>query len=133
MNLEIERQFFDVQLGFLKLQHKTTRLMTMYKQFTELLHHTGVSWDEDTNTIKPHFKPKPKTTPPESKRSKSVSSSEKLEKNSIEEAMAELNQLKPTILIEEYMAGSIAIIDDRVRGCSCIPEKFKKGMATPPY
>ncbi|OWM77343.1 hypothetical protein CDL15_Pgr016740 [Punica granatum] len=52
MNVEMERQFPDVQLGFQKLQQKTTRPKTMYKQFTELLHHKPVGWDEDTNTIK---------------------------------------------------------------------------------
>ncbi|OWM68497.1 hypothetical protein CDL15_Pgr023462 [Punica granatum] len=76
---------------------------------------TNSQLQECMDLFKASFKPKPKTTPPESKRSKSVFSPEKLEKNSIDEAMAELNQLKPTISIDEYMGGSLVIIDDRVR------------------
>ncbi|OWM84452.1 hypothetical protein CDL15_Pgr000892 [Punica granatum] len=45
-------------------------------------------------------------TPLESKRSKSVTSPEKLAKNNIEEAMDVLNKLRPSMSIEEYLVAS---------------------------
>ncbi|OWM75153.1 hypothetical protein CDL15_Pgr012639 [Punica granatum] len=79
------------------------------------------------NLFEASFKPKLETTPPESKSSKLIYSPEKPEKNSIEEAMAELNKLKLTIPIDEYMAGSLALIDDKLRRVfMCYPEDARR-------
>ncbi|PKH70750.1 hypothetical protein CRG98_050062 [Punica granatum] len=52
-------------------------------------------------------------TPPTSKRSKSVMSPEKSEKNNIEEAMAILNKLRPELSIEEYLVASDCLSKDK--------------------
>ncbi|OWM68058.1 hypothetical protein CDL15_Pgr017626 [Punica granatum] len=52
MTVEMGKQFLDEQLYFHKIKDKCTRLKGMYKQFTELVNHTSVGWDVDTNTIK---------------------------------------------------------------------------------
>ncbi|OWM63214.1 hypothetical protein CDL15_Pgr010614 [Punica granatum] len=52
MNKELEEQFPGTTLGIKKLQQKLRRLRTQYTQFTELVSHTGVGWDETTNTVK---------------------------------------------------------------------------------
>ncbi|OWM64037.1 hypothetical protein CDL15_Pgr006407 [Punica granatum] len=52
MNKELEKQFPGTTLGIKKLQQKLRRLRTQYTQFTELVSHTGVCWDETTNTVK---------------------------------------------------------------------------------
>ncbi|OWM89927.1 hypothetical protein CDL15_Pgr012564 [Punica granatum] len=51
-------------------------------------------------------------TPPTSKRSKSVTSPEKLEKNNIEEAMVVLNKLRLELSIEEYLVVSDCLSED---------------------
>ncbi|PKI68007.1 hypothetical protein CRG98_011603 [Punica granatum] len=227
------KQFPNEQLCSQKIKDKNTRLKRMYKQFTEMVNHTGIGWDVDTNTInespdvrdmfinknrvfktfrnkdckhyrllnelfnsssatgalrissidlprtsdeeqqlheefistskkkqkqpvnlqegpdesddpvqiqepiifesrhrvrkrpsskssklqecmdlfKASFKQKPHSTPPSSKRNKSVSSPEK---NSIWEAMVELDKLKPTIPHRLYIAGSLTLLDDKM-------------------
>ncbi|PKI64065.1 hypothetical protein CRG98_015509 [Punica granatum] len=52
MTVDMGKQFPDEQLCSYKIKDKATRLKTMYKQCTELLNHTGVGWDDDTNIIK---------------------------------------------------------------------------------
>ncbi|OWM73582.1 hypothetical protein CDL15_Pgr026681 [Punica granatum] len=52
MNKELEEQFPSTTLGSKKLQQKLRKLRTQYTQFTELVAHTGVGWDETTNTVK---------------------------------------------------------------------------------
>ncbi|OWM73675.1 hypothetical protein CDL15_Pgr026775 [Punica granatum] len=52
------------------------------------------------------------STPPESKKSKSVTSPEKPAQNSIGEAMVILNQMKGTISVREYLAGTARITED---------------------
>ncbi|OWM70133.1 hypothetical protein CDL15_Pgr025983 [Punica granatum] len=53
-----------------------------------------------------------KSTPPESKKSKSVTSPEKPAQNSIGEAMVILNQMRGTISVQEYLAGTARITED---------------------
>ncbi|OWM69788.1 hypothetical protein CDL15_Pgr025637 [Punica granatum] len=53
-----------------------------------------------------------KSTPPESKKSKSVTSPEKPAQNSIGEAMVILNQMRGTISVREYLAGIARITED---------------------
>ncbi|OWM68057.1 hypothetical protein CDL15_Pgr017625 [Punica granatum] len=65
--------------------------------------------------FKASFKQKPQSTPPSSKRSKSISNLEKPERNIIEKAMVELDKLKPTIPRCMYIAGSLALLDDKMR------------------
>ncbi|OWM74275.1 hypothetical protein CDL15_Pgr008589 [Punica granatum] len=52
MNTELEEKFPGVTLGAEKLKTKSQRLKTQYSQFTELIQHTRVGWDEQTNTVK---------------------------------------------------------------------------------
>ncbi|XP_031378477.1 uncharacterized protein LOC116193873 [Punica granatum] len=52
INTELEHKFPGVTLGADKLKTKSRRLKTQYSQFTELIQHTGVGWDEQTNTVK---------------------------------------------------------------------------------
>ncbi|OWM63782.1 hypothetical protein CDL15_Pgr006044 [Punica granatum] len=52
------------------------------------------------------------STPPESKKSKSVTSPEKPAQNSIGEAMVILNQMRGTISVREYLAGTSRITED---------------------
>ncbi|PKI69444.1 hypothetical protein CRG98_010147 [Punica granatum] len=54
-------------------------------------------------------------TPPESKRSKSVSSPEKPTKNNIDEAMVVLNDMKPTISLNEYLTCNGRLADETTR------------------
>ncbi|PKI67987.1 hypothetical protein CRG98_011583 [Punica granatum] len=70
------------------------------RQVCKIRSSTSSQLQEYMDLFKASFKPKPKITPPSSKRSKSVSSPEKPKRNSIEEAMVELNKLKSTIPIE---------------------------------
>ncbi|PKI52500.1 hypothetical protein CRG98_027072 [Punica granatum] len=52
MNKELEEQFPGTILDANKLLQKLRRLRIQYTQFTELIGHTGVCWDETTNTVK---------------------------------------------------------------------------------
>ncbi|OWM86102.1 hypothetical protein CDL15_Pgr010926 [Punica granatum] len=52
MNKELEEQFPGTILDTNKLRQKLRRLRIQYTQFTELIAHTGVGWDETTNTVK---------------------------------------------------------------------------------
>ncbi|OWM89461.1 uncharacterized protein LOC116199351 [Punica granatum] len=52
MNKELEEQFPGTILDANKLRQKLRRLRIQYTQFTELIGHTGVGWDETTNTVK---------------------------------------------------------------------------------
>ncbi|PKI78130.1 hypothetical protein CRG98_001458 [Punica granatum] len=52
------------------------------------------------------------STPPESKKSKSVTSPEKPAHNNIAEAMVVLNQMKGTIFVREYLVGTARITED---------------------
>ncbi|OWM74404.1 hypothetical protein CDL15_Pgr013308 [Punica granatum] len=52
MNTKLEHKFPRVTLGADKLKTKLRRLKTQYSQFTELIQHAGVGWDEQTNTVK---------------------------------------------------------------------------------
>ncbi|PKI45720.1 hypothetical protein CRG98_033853 [Punica granatum] len=52
MNTELEEKFPGVTLGTDKLKTKSRRLKIQYYQFTELIQHTGVGWDEQTNIVK---------------------------------------------------------------------------------
>ncbi|OWM74560.1 hypothetical protein CDL15_Pgr005139 [Punica granatum] len=84
-----------------------------------------VGWDAITNTVKASldgwdkfikecidlFKSslnmkKKESTPPKSKRSKFVTSSEKPAKNSIKEAMTLLKDMKDTIFVDKYLAAA---------------------------
>ncbi|OWM80392.1 hypothetical protein CDL15_Pgr019672 [Punica granatum] len=56
MNKELEEQFLGTTLGSKKLQQKLRRLRTQYTQFTELVSHTGVGWDETINTKNSGYK-----------------------------------------------------------------------------
>ncbi|OWM77500.1 hypothetical protein CDL15_Pgr016897 [Punica granatum] len=56
MNKELEEQFPGTILDANKLRQKLRRLRIQYKQFTELIAHTGVGWDETTNTKNSSFK-----------------------------------------------------------------------------
>ncbi|PKI60959.1 hypothetical protein CRG98_018665 [Punica granatum] len=53
-----------------------------------------------------------KSTPPESKKSESVTSPEKPEKHNIEEAIDVLNEMQGTISMNEYFAGLNRITED---------------------
>ncbi|OWM91476.1 hypothetical protein CDL15_Pgr017394 [Punica granatum] len=65
--------------------------------------------------FKVSFKEKSQSTSPSSKRSKSVLSPEKPERNSFEEAMVEMDKLKPTIPHRLYIASSLALLDEKMR------------------
>ncbi|PKI48995.1 hypothetical protein CRG98_030582 [Punica granatum] len=52
MSTELEQKFPGVTLGADKLRAKPRRMKCQYSQFTELIQHTGVGWDEQTNTVK---------------------------------------------------------------------------------
>ncbi|OWM72719.1 hypothetical protein CDL15_Pgr002605 [Punica granatum] len=52
MNTELEQKFPGVTLGADKLRAKSRRMKSQYSQFTELIQHTRVGWDEQTNTVK---------------------------------------------------------------------------------
>ncbi|OWM71977.1 hypothetical protein CDL15_Pgr017860 [Punica granatum] len=52
MTKELEEQFPGTSLDANKLRQKLRRLRIQYTQFTELIAHTGVGWDETTNTVK---------------------------------------------------------------------------------
>ncbi|OWM78587.1 hypothetical protein CDL15_Pgr002754 [Punica granatum] len=56
MNKELEEQFPGTILDANKLLQKLRRLRIQYTQFTELIGHTGVCWDETTNTKNSSFK-----------------------------------------------------------------------------
>ncbi|OWM87991.1 hypothetical protein CDL15_Pgr000408 [Punica granatum] len=190
MSTELEQKFPGVTLGADKLRAKPRRMKCQYSQFTELIQHTGVGWDEQTNTVKAspdiwdkfikmeeqflacrnsrgkepidleegsgdsdeaarevddpvitgsrrrvrkrgsntnsqmqelidlywesvNKKEKGKTsTHPESKKSKSVTSPEKPEKHSIEEAVDVLNEMWGTISMNEYFASLGRITED---------------------
>ncbi|OWM77458.1 hypothetical protein CDL15_Pgr016855 [Punica granatum] len=136
MNTELEEQFPGVILGAMKLSQKALRLKIQYKHFTELIQHIGVGWDATTNTVRRVLmfgtslsscksvltysrlvstEKKKEFTPPESKRSKSVSSPEKPAKNNIDEAMVVLNDMKPTISLNEYLTGNGRLADETTR------------------
>ncbi|XP_031376396.1 uncharacterized protein LOC116192101 [Punica granatum] len=52
MNKELEEQFPGTSLDANKLRQKLRRLRIQYTQFTELIAHAEVGWDETTNTVK---------------------------------------------------------------------------------
>ncbi|XP_031379775.1 uncharacterized protein At2g29880-like [Punica granatum] len=62
-----------------------------------------------------YTKPQPQNTPPSAKRSKSVTSPEKPEKNSIEEALEELAKLKSRIPHSLYVKAANALLDPGAR------------------
>ncbi|OWM74274.1 hypothetical protein CDL15_Pgr008588 [Punica granatum] len=64
-----------------------------------------------------------KSTPPESKKSKSVTSLEKPEKHSIEEAVDVLNEMRGTISMNEYFVGLSRITEDE-RWCCAFVRMF---------
>ncbi|PKI59038.1 hypothetical protein CRG98_020606 [Punica granatum] len=127
MNKELEEQFPGTSLDANKLRQKLRRLRIQYTQFTELIAHAEVGWDETTNTVKANADVWDKfikecldmlkcnlnnrdkdinCTPPETKKSKSVTSPDKPAKGSIEEAMDVLNKMRPSMSIKEYLVAS---------------------------
>ncbi|OWM70494.1 hypothetical protein CDL15_Pgr011970 [Punica granatum] len=166
---EMVNLFPEQQLCLQKVKDKHQRMKTNFTRFSEIVRHTGVGWDADTNTItvdqdvwdmfakknraykafrskgcnhydlqkqlfsssmatgalrisstdppptESYTKPQPQNTPPSAKRSKSVTSPKKPEKNSIEEALEELAKLKSTIPHSLYVKAANALLDPGAR------------------
>ncbi|PKI64029.1 hypothetical protein CRG98_015561 [Punica granatum] len=176
---EMINLFPDKQLCLQKVKNKHQRMKTNFTRFSEIVRHTGVGWDVDTNTItadpdvwdmfikgkhkqyvdleegsdenddpihvaepiliesqrrvpkrsqskssqmhkcmdifRESFMKKPLETPPSAKRSKSVSSPEKHEKNSIEKALEELAKFKLRIPHPLFVKAGVTLLDPGVR------------------